>query len=197
MIVLGLLVLVLGGMALLALFVEHEANYVLQPLHTSSGPRALILYHPSRDAHFADDLSVAIGQGLNAAGYSVDRATLTGMTPAQPLGYRLVVIVSNTYFWTPDIPTLRYLKRARLNHLWVIGVIAGAGSTTRSERLMQKALIQSGASVLAMHAYWIAKPNEESPATVSNREVALQSARQLGMAAARGEISARMPAQMP
>ena len=41
-------------------------------------------FHYSRDAHFTDELSLAMAEGLKAAGYCVDLATLTGVTPDEP-----------------------------------------------------------------------------------------------------------------
>ena len=183
--------LLLCGLAVVTIVVEREADYTLQALGGEGEPKALILYHPSRDAHFTDELAIAVAQGLNAAGYSVDLATMTGMTPDQPKGYRLLVVVSNTYFWTPDLPTLRYLKRARLDHLPTLGVIAGAGATGRSQQVLERALSDSGAAVIGMRAFWTARPNDEHRLTEPNRAVALQLARQLGVAAAAAELARR------
>ena len=180
MILLTVVVLLLAGAAVGTVFIEREAAYTLESAGGTGESKALILYHPSRDAHFSDDLSLAIAEGLKAAGYSVDRATLTGVTPDQPNGYRLLVVVSNTFFWTPDLPTLRYLKRARLNQIPTVGVIAGAGSTDRSQRMLEQSLADGGARVIAMRAFWTAKPNDAKRMTEPNRNVALQLARELG-----------------
>jgi len=189
--------ILLGGVALVTVVVEHEADYALQSLGGNGEPKALILYHPSRDAHFTDDLSVALAQGLMAAGYSVDRATMTGVTPDQPQGYRLLVVVSNTFFWTPDLPTQNYLKRARLDRVPTVGVIAGAGSTDRSRQLLERALTSTGATLIGMHAFWTARPNDANRLTEPNREVALQLARQLGFTAGTGALAALLPAAIP
>ena len=189
MILLAVAGLLFCGLAIVTVVVEREADYSLQSLGGEGKPKALILYHPSRDAHFTDELSAAVAEGLRAAGYSVDRATLTGMTPNQPKGYRLLVVVSNTYFWTPDLPTLRYLKRARLDRLPTLGVIAGAGATGRSQQVLERALSDSGAAVIGMRAFWTARPNDGHRLTEPNRVVALQLARQLGAATGTGELA--------
>jgi hypothetical protein len=188
---------VLAGLAIVTVAVEQEADYTLQLLGGKGEPKALILYHPSRDAHFTDDLSLAVADGLNAAGYSVDRATLNGATPDQPKGYRLLVVVSNTYFWTPDLPTLTYLKRARLDHLPTLGVIAGAGATVRSQQMLERALSGSGATLVGVRAFWTARPNDQHRTNEPNREVALQLARQLGLAAGTRELAPLSPAASP
>lgn len=190
-ILLGVASLLLGGVVIVTVAVEREAEYTLQSLGAEGERKALILYHPSRDAQFTDELSLAIAEGLKASGYAVDRATLTGDTPAQPTGYQLLVVVSNTFFWMPDLPTLRYLKRARLDRIPTVGVTAGAGSTTRAEKMLEQALSDSGAAVVAMRAFWISRPNDELRLAEPNRAVALQLAQQLGFAAGKGEIAAR------
>ena len=184
----------LCGVAIVSVVVEREAEYTLQSLGGDGGFKALILYHPSRDAHFTDDLSMAVAEGLKAAGYSVDRATLTSVTPARPKGYRLLVVVSNTFFWTPDLPTLRYLERARLDRVRTVGVIAGAGATSRSQRVLERALSDSGAALIGMRSFWTAKPNDAHRLSEPNREVALQLARQLGFEAGTAELAPLSPA---
>jgi hypothetical protein len=185
----ALTALLLCGVGVLLVVVEREADYTLQPLGGDGEIKALILYHPSRDAHFTDDLSLAIAEGLKSARYRVDRSTVTGTTPDHPTGYGLIVVVSNTFFFTPDLPSMRYLKRARLDGIPTIGVIAGAGATTRSQRMLEQALVDSGAKVISMHAFWTAKPNDEKRMTEPNRMVALQLARELGTSAATGNLA--------
>ena len=75
-----------------------------------------------------------IAIGLRAAGPEVERESLTKKTPAEPRGDALIAVVSNTYYWTPDLPTLHFLKRTRLNGSAVIGLIGGAGSTARPQK---------------------------------------------------------------
>jgi hypothetical protein len=104
------------GLAVLALslIVELDGPHRTETLGSDNRRgKALVLYHPSRDAHFRDDLSEAFAQRLVAAGFQVDRATLTAATPSSPTGYDVVAVVANTYYWTPDLPTLRFLKRTQ------------------------------------------------------------------------------------
>jgi hypothetical protein len=120
-IALVLTVLVVGSWAAVSVAVEMEGAYVLEDLGGAGPVKALVLYHPSRDARFSDDLSFALAQGLKDAGFKVERATLTRSTPPRPTGYTFIGVVSNTYYWTPDLPTLHYLQRARLDGISVLG----------------------------------------------------------------------------
>jgi hypothetical protein len=172
-------------LAAVTIWVERESDYRLERLSEGSETRALILYHPSRDARFSDDLSLAVARGFETAGLAVDRATLTTDTPEHPEGYAIVAVVSNTYFWTPDRPTRRYLERARLEGIPVIGLIGGAGATVRSQRLLAGALGGAGATILDVRSYWLLRPNDESRMDEPNRAVALDLAETFARAVGR------------
>lgn len=176
---LGALIFLVVAVVLLTVWVEREADYVLEPLAEGGDARALILYHPSRDAGFSDELTIALAAGFQAAGFSVDRATVTRETPDRWQDYDLMGVVSNTYFWMPDRPTLRYLRRARLDGIPVIGIMGGAGSTGRAERILAARLEDTGAEVIRTRSFWILRPNDETRMDEPNRSVAMDLAREL------------------
>ncbi len=180
MIAMAIVLVLLFGLAIVTIVVESEAEYKLEALNSEGSARALILYQPSRDAHFSDELSLALADGFKSAGLSVARATLTRDTPGSPKEYALIAVVSNTYWWTPDLPTLHYLARARLDGIKVVGIIGGAGATERSQRLFEEALRKTGANVIQTRSFWLFRPNDEARTNEPNREVALQMAKLLG-----------------
>lgn len=187
----GLGVTLILVLAVITVLVEREGPYLLQTL--SEGPakgRALILYHPSRDARFSDELSRAFAQGLIEAGLAVDLATLTSSTPPRPEGYTLIAVVSNTYYWTPDLPTLHYLSRAHLEGRTLVGLIGGAGSTGRSQRVLDRALRATGGMVWQTRSFWLWRPNDETRLHEPNRQVALDMAKQLGKEAGAHVVTA-------
>jgi hypothetical protein len=177
---LSLLVLLLVLLALATIWVEREARDERWVLDDRGSGRALVLFHPSRDARFSDQLAIAASKGLNEAGLGVDRRTTTRHLPARPEGYLVVVIISNTYFGRPDLPTLRYLRRARLDGLPAVGFMAGAGSTERAESRLKRELQSTGAASASIHSFWLLRPNDEWPASGSNRLAALERAEFLG-----------------
>ncbi len=173
----GLIITVLVG---ISIAVQREATYVREDLGGRSSQAALILYHPSRDAGFSDELSMALADGLKSPGYRVDRATLTSQTPGEVADYALVAVVTNTYYASPDRPTLRYLARVHWAGTPVIGVIGGAGSTEQAERVFGGALRSTGATVLATRAFWLWRPNDERRMQEPNRAVARDLAARFG-----------------
>lgn len=185
-VVIGVLLLALVGVSIA---VELEADETRQSLGPPGRAKALVLFHPSRDARFSDDLSLAFAQGLQAGGMSVDRATLTRHAPASAQGYALVAVVSNTYYWTPDLPTLRYLGRARLDGVAAVGLIGGAGATRRSQRLLAEALRSTGARVMQTRSFWLFRPNDESRMNEPNRAVALDIAQRWGTETAQAVLA--------
>jgi hypothetical protein len=173
--------ILLTVLAIATAIVEFEADYRLEVLSSGGSATALVLFHPSRDAHFSDELSLALAEGLQSAGFSVHRATLTKDTPNAPKGYALVAVVCNTYWWSPDLPTQHYLARARLDDIPTIGLIGGAGATGRSEQMLKAALQQARAKVLQTRSFWTMRPNDEARSGEPNRQVAMQLAKQLGI----------------
>jgi len=181
--------LLLLGVAGVSVAVEREAQYVREELGGPGPARALVLYHPSRDATFSDDLSLAVARGFQEAGLGVVRATVTRDTPAHPEGYAVIAVVANTYWWTPDLPTLRYLRRARFDGTPVVGLIGGAGATGRSERMLGEALRATGGTVVGTRSFWLLRPNDETRMDEPNRGVALELARRFASEAAPSSYS--------
>lgn len=175
----AVLVLVIGPIAV-TIHVEREAEFQHRAMAAQGRPKALVLYHPSRDAGFSDELALAVTDGFKDAGLAVDLETTTGKTLARPRNFAVIAVVSNTFWATPDWPTLRYLGRADLKGIPVIGLIGGAGSTDRSQRKLDEALRAAGANVLGTRHFWILRPNDEARMKEPNRRVAREMARRLG-----------------
>lgn len=114
------------------------------------------------DARFSDDLTLAMAAGFDRAGGAVDRATMSGRTPPHRTGYALVAVVTNTSYWNPDLPTLRYLERPDLTDLPVIAVGGGAGSTGRARRTLTEASSRTGGTVREACSVRVWRPNVES-----------------------------------
>ncbi len=184
------LLLFAGGSAAVSVWVQWTAAPRTDDLGGPGPARALVLYHPSRDAGFSDELSLALAEGLRDAGLHVTRMTTTEAAPARPEGYALVAVVANTFWLAPDRPTRRWLERARLDGLPVLGVIAGAGSTDRAQRLLETDLRSAGAASVQVRPAWISRPNGDVESAVPNRVIAAQQVRAFGAAGAQAAIAA-------
>jgi hypothetical protein len=176
-ILLGLLVLGLLVLAGVTIWVQREAPHKRETLFEGKAQKALILYHPSRDAHFSDDLSMAVARGFHDSGLSVDRETITKATAAAPGDYAVIAVITNTFYGSPDRPTLRYLKRARFGKAPTIGLALGAGATDRAQVILNEKLQRAGTNILDVRSFWISRPNDENRLQEPNRTVAEEMAR--------------------
>ncbi len=176
-IILGLIAVAVISLIGVMIWVEREAPDQSEILARGNKGKALILYHPSRDAHFSDDLTVAMAHGFRDAGMATERRTMTSTTPAKPQGFTVVAVVSNTFFFRPDWPTMRYLERADLQGIPVIAIMAGGGSTTQSQTKLYKALKHANADLQGVKSLWTSRPNDPTKPADNNRKVAEDIAR--------------------
>lgn len=189
-IVLGLVVIVIVAVVAITIYVEREAPFEQDRLAEGTAGKALILYHPSRDAHFADELTNSLARGFADRNLGVERWTMTGETPPHPEGFAVIAVVSNTFYQGPDWPTARYLARAEFKGTPVIAIMAGSGSTERAQLALGNAIDRTGARVLAVRSLWITRSNEPSQPTADNRQAAMMIARKLAGDAAGQAIAA-------
>lgn len=191
-IVFGVLALILLATLGLVFWVEAEAPFAQEQVAEGRGQRALILYHPSRDAGFSDDVTEALARGFEDEGFGVERWTMTSETPARPSGFDSIAIVSNTFFQAPDWPTMRYLARADLTGQRIVMIMCGSGSTDRAERRLRSAIRRAGGDIVAGRALWTSRPNEPRAPAVANRLIAFEIAQRLARDAARKAGSVRV-----
>ena len=191
-IVLGLVVIALVSIVTVTIYVEREAPFHKEELARGTSGKVLILYHPSRDAQFSDELTVALARGFEDAKLSVERRTMTGSTPATAEEFDAIAVVSNTFYGQPDWPTTRYLKRARFEGIPTIGIMAGSGSTERAQVELTDGLRSAGADLRGVHSLWIARPNDPARQGEDNRRVAGSMARKFAF-----ELGQQVAAQRP
>lgn len=193
-ILLVMLLLAFATLVGILLWLQTEATF-RKEIGQPAGKRALILYHPSRDANFSDELTQAMRAAFQGAGLAADRWTITRETPATPNGYEIIAIVSNTFFGAPDWPTVRYLKRARFDGQMVIAIMAGSGSTERAERTLRKLLDHTGANSIKVRSLWTMRPNQPGFDGPRNRQLALRFAREFAREASAPIVLSEAAAQ--
>ena len=182
---LAVIAIIVLGVLGVTFWVETEAPFRKERLATGTAGKALILYHPSRDAHFADDLTRAVGRGFEEEGLAVERWTMTRRTPARPENFAIVAVVSNTFFGAPDWPTQRYLETARFEDQKLLAILGGGGITDRAEISLIQAIGRTGADLLAHRALWTSRPNQPGAAAASNRALAMEIAQAMARDAGR------------
>lgn len=198
-VILGLVLTMLISLVAVTIYVEREAPYSSEVLAPGEAGKALIFYHPSRDAQFSDELSLALARGFEDAKLGVERRTMTSATPPTVQGFDVVAVVSNTFYGQPDWPTMRYLKRADFKGIPIIGIIAGSGATGRAQTALTEALGRTGADLRGVHPLWIARPNDPARPDEDNRQVAASMARKFAFELGRqvltdGEINGKASA---
>ena len=121
---------------------------------------ALILYHPGLSS-FSHDVSYAFADGLIQNNWRVEITTPSIEAPTDLSKYDLLVVVSNTYGFSPDKPTTRHLERiGDLKEIQVVLLTLGAGSALESKQSLENMVeAQSGTIIRSILVYSLA-PNE-------------------------------------
>lgn len=172
------LILLFSAAVWLQYRIQRERVTPVQTLNSSGGRRALLTYHAAFDG-FQREVSEAFARSLVQQDWRLDRTTTSAATPSDLSAYGLVILGVETYWFAPDLPTERYLRRlGRLEGKPVVVLVTGAGETRRAERRIREQLTRMGARVLAVQPFWILRPNDEADPR-PNRIVALEQAAKL------------------
>jgi hypothetical protein len=179
-------VLVLGiGLVLIMIWLQFSINRETVSTLEVINPQgkvgtALIVYHPGL-SDLQDQLTSAFTKGLSENGWRVERTTTSTSAPTTLTNYDLLVLGVHTYWWSPDGPTLRYLKRVGdLQEKPTLALLSALGATGRSERITRARIEAAKGKVVAVHPFWVMRPNKDSDQR-PNREVALDMAYQVGL----------------
>jgi hypothetical protein len=136
---------------------------------------ALLLYHPGLSS-FSHDVSYAFADGLIQDNWRAEITTPSIEAPTDLSKYDLLVVVSNTYGFSPDTPTIRHLERVGdLNEIQVVLLTLGAGSALESQQTLENMVqAQNGTIIKSILVYSMA-PNEgdKSPTELA-RETAIE-----------------------
>ena len=133
----------------------------------------LILYHPDLFYAFDRKMPLAAGETFLRKGYIPVVDSYDRVSEADLSQLKYLLIITNTYNWSPDWPTQKWLEKTNLNNKKVIAVTLGAGSTASSWSKMNNLLASSGAEVILTTTSWLLKPNDESRMKEDNVLVAI------------------------
>jgi hypothetical protein len=180
-ILLALVALLLAAWAGISVLVQIPRSSPLESLGQGFRGRALILWHRNPIDPFLENVTRAFADGLANRGWTVERTTYHASLAFDPGRYDLIVIATNTFNWSPDFPTKRFLAGTKaLSGTPVVAIVTGFGSTGRAERITRELLEASGARVLDVRPFWEMRPNDESHMDRPNREAAFDLARRWG-----------------
>ena len=136
---------------------------------------ALLLYHPGLTS-FSKDVAYSFADGLVENDWSVEVATPSIEAPTDVSAYSLLVVVSNTYAFTPDAPTTRHLERiGNLDGIQTVLLTLGAGSAQESKQSLENTIQARNGTIIESLLLYSMAPNEgDKSATELAEETAQQ-----------------------
>jgi hypothetical protein len=136
---------------------------------------ALVLYHPGLTS-FSKDVAFAFADGLVENDWRVEVTTPSIEAPTDLSKYSLLVVVSNTYAFTPDAPTTRQLERiGNLSGIQSVLITLGAGSAQESKRSLENMIqARNGTIIESLLLYSMAPSEGDKSATEIAEETAQQ-----------------------
>ena len=146
-------------------------------IENSQGTKtALILYHPGLTS-FSHDVAYAYADGLVSDDWRVEITTSSTQAPVDVSKYDLLVILSNTYAFTPDAPTTRQIERmGNLDGIQTVVITLGAGSAQESQQSLESMVSASNGDIVQSLLLYSMAPNAGDK---SATEIAYQSAQQI------------------
>lgn len=155
---------------------NNDVNSELTIENFQGTKTALILYHPGLTS-FSHDMAYAYADGLSSNDWRVEITTPSIQAPTDLSKYDLLVILSNTYAFTPDKPTTGQLERmGDLNGIQTVLITLGAGSAQESKQSLESMVTASNGDIIQSLLLYSMAPNEGDK---SATEIAYQSAQQI------------------
>ena len=100
---------------------------------------------------------------LTRTGHNVDTC-LSGEEALEEIAdkkYDLLIVISNTYAFTPDSPTTRHLERiGDLNGMNTVLLTLGSGSATESKKFLENMIQDQNGTIIKSILVYSLAPNE-------------------------------------
>jgi len=150
-------------------------------VHNPSGSStAFVSYNPGI-SDIQERVVTAFVNGLIQAGWQVDLTTTSKQTPTDLSNYELFVVSTNTYWWSPDVPTRRYLKSLELDGLPTAILVTASGQGGRALERTEFFVKEAGGTIVESKKLFVWKPNDETHSSKPNKEVAEEIAYNLAL----------------
>ncbi len=178
LIILGVILLV---WAFLSIFVEQKGQMFSKSFGDFHARTALVVYDPDPFYNLDEQICLSIAKGLSENDWDVKVVSVAAANNIENESFDLYVFCANTYNWAPDKALSNYIKKHdKLENKNVLAITLGAGSTLRSQRLLEDIIRKKGSNLIDSKSYWLLKPNDENRISESNVAVAVEMARELG-----------------
>jgi hypothetical protein len=173
---LALLIIAVSLLAYASVAMNNDVITELKIENSQGTKTALILYHPGLTS-FSHDIAYAYADGLVSNNWRVEITTSSIQAPTDLSNYDLLVVLSNTYAFTPDKPTMRQLDRmGNLDGIQTVLITLGAGSAQESKTSLESTVSASNGDIVqSLLLYSMAANEGEKAAT----EIAIQAAQQI------------------
>ena len=173
---LALLIITISLLAYASIGMNNDVITEITIKNPQGTKSALILYHSGLSS-FSHDIAYAYAGGLVSNNWRVEITTSSSQAPTNLSKYDLLVILSNTYAFTPDKPTIRQIERlGDLNGSQTVLITLGAGSAQESKQSLESIVSSSNVDIIQTFLLYSMAPNEGDK---SATEIAYQSAQQL------------------
>ena len=173
-------VIVLIGYLWVEVISRQEKPSEIQIQNPTGIQRAFVSYNPGL-SDIQERVVNSFVDGLVHAGWQVHLTTTSKSTPTDLADYDLLVISTNTYWWSPDVPTKRYLKRLKLDGLATVILVTASGQGARALERTEFFVNQAGGRVIEKKKLFVWRPNDESQLSKANKEVAEEIAYNLAL----------------
>jgi len=122
---------------------------------------ALVVYHPGR-SDFQSRVFSGFVDGLVSNGWRVESTTPSAQTPTDLSSFDLLVLGGPTYWFSPNRPVRRYLKRlGDLEGQPTVTIITALGAGDRSASIMQKQVREANGNLVKALLLYKMRPNDD------------------------------------
>lgn len=159
---------------------RKETPTEIQVKNPSGNLRAFVSYNPGI-SDIQERVVSAFVEGLIQSDWQVNLTTTSKSTQTDLSDYDLLVISTNTYWWSPDVPTQRYLNKVELEGLATVILVTASGQGERAINLTESLVNKAGGRVIEKSKLYVWKPNDETQMSKPNKEVAEEIAYNLAL----------------
>ncbi|HKK89739.1 MAG TPA: hypothetical protein VJ917_12880 [Saprospiraceae bacterium] len=163
---------------LLTLYVQRPGQAFSKDLSKKSAEKkALLVFDPDPFFNLDEIVCTSFAHALNEFNFNAHLRSPSSVNTSLLEGIDLLVLCSNTYNWAPDNGIRSFWENyPNPEGQKTVLITLGGGSTARSRRLMEKAIVLKNADLIGSEEFWAWKPNDEERMDEKNIDVAREMA---------------------